>query len=116
MHALGGELQRYKRSLVHLDIDIRHENCHPYKTNCKGTKEPKNGILLGSLTEFEVLKKLEIGVDELCGHPNWMPSPVLLVDLLPRGLESLRLRVVVKRRNEGGQTEFENLLILLQQR
>lgn len=108
MQRLGSGLQAHKRSLVHLDIDIRHANCRPYGISCKKTREPKDGILLGSLTEFEVLKKLEIGVDELCGHPDWIRSPIPLVDLLPKGLESLVLRFVIKKRSENGHIELDN--------
>ena len=119
-------LVKHKATLTELDLDLRHTYCgtrghaaNPMTTN-EGLREmygqdtglraaDRDGLLIGSLREFEALKTLSIDVAALCGHQNWVKSPTPMVELLPPNLYTLTLHVKVKPGPEG-TTIFENEL------
>ena len=119
-------LVKHKATLTELDLDLRHtyciSRCHPANpmTTNEGLREmygqdtglraaERDGLLIGSLREFETLKTLSIDVAALCGHQNWVKSPTSMVELLPPNLHTLTLHVKVKPGREGS-TVFENEL------
>lgn len=118
---------RHKDTLKTLDLDVRHRYCdgdghpaNPYGTieqlrrtypDARDNRTPKDGILIGSLKDFLVLKELSIDATSLCGHPKWSPAPIKMIDALPPNLEILNLRVLAyKPTKQQGSHEFENVM------
>jgi hypothetical protein len=113
--SIGEALKAHRDTLVDLDLDIRHRYCkdrghaaNPYATADYPLPEyiwnpelsirpPRCAILIGSLTDFTAMRTLSIDATALCGHQQWVPAPVRMVDALPPNLETLNLRVILRR-------------------
>jgi hypothetical protein len=122
-NSIGDALGAHKET-VDLDLDIRHRYCkdqgHAANPNASpdfrlpsyiwnsehSTRPPRDAILIGSLREFVAMRTLSIDATALCGHQTWAPVPIQMVDALPRGLETLNLRVILRRGEEGEPTGF----------
>jgi len=114
-NSIGDTLKAHRDTLVDLDLDIRHRYCKDqghaanphaaadfqlpsYIWNSEHSiRPPRNAILIGSLKEFTAMKTLSIDATALCGHQNWVPAPIHMVDALPPYLETLNLRVILRR-------------------
>jgi hypothetical protein len=112
---IGDTLKAHKNTLVELDLDIRHRYCKDqghaanqyaavdfrlpsYIWNSEQSiRPPRDAILIGSLKDFTFMKTLSIDVTALCGHQNWVPAPFRMSDALPPHLETLNLRVILRR-------------------
>lgn len=114
---IGIALQQHKHSLTHLDLDLQQRDCHQagHPGNPNATLEqlqrtfaakdalnlwkehgPKERVLIGDMSDFEKLTVLEIDVTAFCGHQSWARPAKAMVELLPRNLHTLHLRVKVK--------------------
>lgn len=114
-NTIGDALRAHKETLGDLDLDIRHLYCkdqghaaNPYAASDHrlpsyiwnselSIRPPRDAILIGSLREFTAMRTLSIDATALCGHQNWVPAPIQLVDVLPPNLEILNLRVILRR-------------------
>lgn len=115
--SIGDALTIHKSTLKVLDLDIKHRHCNKsghaanpnadanyhlpeYKyiwdAEAEGSiRPPRNAILIGPLNDFTSLNTLSIDVTALCGHQHWVLAPTQMVDSLPKGLKTLRLRVTL---------------------
>lgn len=110
-YSLGNALMTHKDSLEELYFDSRHSDAITWET-VSSSEHSKNGILIGSLREYQKLRSLAIDVNSLCGHQKWTTGPPLR-DSLPRNLESLTLFVKIHQtKNAEGvkETTFDNAL------
>lgn len=116
---IGDALREHKDTLVHLDLDIRHRYCkaqghaaNPYAApdyrlpsyiwdSEHSIRPPRDKILIGSLRECKAMRTLSIDATALCGHQAWVPAPIQMIDALPPKLETLKLRVLVRRDDSG---------------
>jgi hypothetical protein len=123
--SIGNALKTQRDTLADLDLDIRHRYCkdrghaaNPYATADYPLPEyiwnpelsirpPRDAILIGSLKDFTAMRRLSIDATALCGHQQWVPAPVQMVDALPPNLETLNLRVILRRGEAGSPSESE---------
>jgi hypothetical protein len=126
---IGSGLTAQKDSLESLDLDIKRLDCsgkghafNPeanveemmpyYKENPENRTKDRH--LIGSLKDFTVLKNLTIEISALCGNEKWGFAPQKLVDLLPRSLQTLTLRVQFRQPRPGVIVSADGGNVLLQ--
>ncbi|KAH8672633.1 hypothetical protein BGZ60DRAFT_429955 [Tricladium varicosporioides] len=121
---LGQALLQHKNTLGQLELDIRHRYCRGsgHAANPYGTEEQRRQlytnpdeakrdsnkiILIGSLKDFIVLRELTIHAEALCGHKDWCPASIRMIDALPSSLESLKILAQITQL-DGQGTSYEN--------
>lgn len=133
-NSLGDALRDHKYTLENLDIDVRHKYCkenahrgNPHATteslraryrNYRNTTEdpeshtrgPQDAILVGSLKDFANVTTLSIDATALCGHQNWSPAPVQMIEVLPPSLQTLNLRVRIQQTESTEKPHLDNTL------
>lgn len=131
--SLGQALLQHKNTLRELELDIRHKYCREagHAANPYGTTEQRRGfyrnsddikrdpnedILIGSLRDFTVLKQLSIHAEALCGHKDWCPATIRMINALPSSLETLRILINKDEQEDDYQNKYleEHALKLMQ--
>jgi hypothetical protein len=120
--SLGVALATHKNTLEDLYLDVRHWFCNgdghhanPFTTldtvrrvysddmaeKWARNRGPKSAVMLGSLRDFKMLKKLAINVTLLVGHQDWAAADEDMASLLPSSLEDLTLFTDIAPHIEG---------------